>query len=85
MTEVMLRVDLAVDGYSVPAYDYVTAPDNGHGGTYLNARELEGAIALGCDLDDDTKPEYNFERIKLLDGRVFFMHGIDLDYLDGES
>ena len=79
--EVRLRDDLAEDGLGVPAFDYVTAPDNGHGRTYLFKEDLVGAIALR-DVEDEDKPEYNFEHIKLLDGRVFYILSIDLDYVE---
>ena len=82
MNGVMLRKDLAMDGVSIPAYDDVEEPDTGTGGTYLNQQELEGAYLIG-DNDDDTRPHYWFEHIRLKDGREYYVHGIDLDYETG--
>ena len=73
-----MRNDLAQEGYLIPAYDSIGS-SGGEGGTYLGADELRGAVSVG-DNDDDTKPEYNYEHIKLTDGRVFYVSGIDLDY-----
>ena len=74
---VEIRKDLM--GMSIPAYDDVAEPDTGIGSTYLNADELSGARLVG-DNDDDTRPHYAFEHIELTDGRMFYVHGIDLDY-----
>ena len=79
MGKVRLRKDLAQEGIAIPAYDDVTEPDNGVGETYLSDEDLRGAVLIG-DNDDDTKPHYAFEHIKLQDGRDFYVHGIDLDY-----
>jgi len=46
----------------------------------LGAEELEGAEQIP-DLCGDGDPEYWFNRIRLKDGRVFFMHSVDLDWL----
>jgi hypothetical protein len=78
MPRVRLRKDLG--GFFVPAYDSIEAPDNGIGTTMLCAEELDGAEQLP-DLCEDTEPEYCFNRIKLKDRRIFFMHGIDLDWI----
>ena len=75
---ICMRNDLAQEGYLIPAYDSIGS-SGGEGGTYLGANELRGAVSVG-DNDDDTKPEYNYEHIKLTDGRVFYVSGIDLDY-----
>ena len=82
MNGVELRKDLAIEGLSIPAYDDVVELDRGIGGTYLNEVELKGAKLVG-DNNDDTKPHYMFEHIKLKDGRLFYVHGIDLDYIGG--
>ena len=80
MPRVMMRQDLARDGYTVPAFDRIEAPDKGIGNTMLSAKDLEGAKQL-ADLCEDGEPEFWFNRIKLKDGRVFFMYGVDLDWL----
>ena len=49
---------------------------------YLTAKDLVGAQYLP-DLCSDDDPEYNYNRILLADGRIFFMVGVDLDF--GES
>ena len=78
---VMMRHDLAQEGYFVPAFDDIT--DHGHeiGNTYLTAWDLEGAEQLE-DLCTDSHPQYNFNRIQLKDGRIFFMYGADLDWIE---
>lgn len=75
---ICMRNDLAQEGYLVPYYDSIDST-GGVGGDYLGADELRGAVSVG-DNDDDTKPEYNYEHIKLTDGRVVYVSGIDLDY-----
>jgi hypothetical protein len=79
MNYVRMRDDLAGDDILIPCYDNVVEPDTGVGGTYLSKEELMGAYLIG-DNDDDTKPHYLFEHIRLVDKREFYVHGIDLDY-----
>lgn len=76
-TAVRMRDDLALNKEEVPAWVHLDAP-----ATYLKAQDLQGAKYLP-DLCDDTAPEYNYNRIELSDGRIFFMSGVDLDF--GES
>ena len=78
MQQVRMRADLYE--LFVPAYDSIEAPDTGLGSTMLGAEELEGAEQIP-DLCGDGDPEYWFNRIRLKDGRVFFMHSVDLDWL----
>ena len=80
VTSVKLRDDLAIDGYEVPAYARVAAPDTGLDEVYLSELDLMGAIELE-GTDDDTKAEYNFTKIQLTDGRVFYIRGVDLDWV----
>lgn len=76
---VRMRDDLALNGYTIPAYDSIQENDEGIGDTMLTSEDLKGAIY--CDIcEDDTKSEYNFTRVKLRDNRIFFVHGIDLDF-----
>jgi hypothetical protein len=69
-----MRDDLALNKAEVPAWVHLDAP-----ATYLEAQDLQGARYLP-DLCDDTAPEYNYNRIELADGRIFFMVGVDLDF-----
>lgn len=78
--KVSLRKDLAEEGVLVPAFDDITPSGHEIGDTYLGAKDLEDAEQIE-DLCDDTHPQYNFNRIKLKDGRVFFMYGVDLDWI----
>ena len=71
---VRMRDDLARDDVEVPAWTNLDAP-----AIYVNAKELEGAKFLP-DLCDEASPEYNYNRIELADGRIFFMIGVDLDF-----
>jgi hypothetical protein len=76
---VRMRDDLALEGYTIPAYDSIETNDEGIGDTMLTSEDLNGAIY--CDIcEDDTKSEYNFTRVKLKDNRIFFVHGVDLDF-----
>jgi hypothetical protein len=45
--------------------------------TYLNATELESAEEFDTGDDPDSHP---FFSVKLRDGRVFYMIGVDLDW-----
>jgi hypothetical protein len=71
-----MRDDLALRGDLVPAFESVVYPDEGVGVQYLTACDLDGAICL----PDENEDEYNFNRIKLKTGIVFYMRGIDLDW-----
>lgn len=82
MDKVRLRDDLAEEELGIPAYDAVEKFDIGIGLTYLFKNDLQEAQLIN-EIDDETKPEYNFEYIKLKDGRQFYVHGVDLDYERG--
>lgn len=77
---VRMRDDLALKGDLVPAYEGVIYPDEGVELRYLTACDLEGAINLPDECKDD-EPEYNFNRIKLKTGEVYYMRGVDLKWL----
>jgi hypothetical protein len=77
---VKMRDDLALRGVLVPAYEGVIYPDEGVDPRYLTADDLDGALNLP-DLCKDNEPEYNFNRIKLKTGEIFYMHGVDLDWI----
>ena len=69
-----MRKDLAHARVTVAGYDSIDEPDTGVGITWLNHRDLVGAVQLPDRCTDC--PEYNYNRIRLADGRVFFMHGM---------
>jgi hypothetical protein len=77
---VRMRNDLALRGDLVPAYEGVIYPDEGVDPRYLTAGDLDGALNLP-DLCGDDEPEYNFNRIKLKTGEIYYMHGVDLDWI----
>ena len=78
MSKVIMRQDLAREGYTVPAsatfsnYDTQDEPI-----LYLSAQDLEGAMEYDNGVDSDEHP---FIVVKLKDGRVFYMVGADLDW-----
>jgi hypothetical protein len=75
-TAIRMRDDLARDGYSVPAFiDKEGIPAHR---CYISADDLAESILLP-DLCDDTSLMYNFNRVQLKDGRIFFFIGVDLD------
>jgi hypothetical protein len=73
---VRMRDDLALRGDLVPAYEGVVYPDEGVEVQYLTACDLDGAVCL----PDQSEDELNFNRIKLKTGNVLYMRGIDLDW-----
>ena len=75
---VRMRDDLALRGDLVPAYEGVIYPDDGVDERYLSACDLDGAICLPDE--KESSPEYNFSRIKLKTGDIYYMRGIDLDW-----
>ena len=70
--KVALRRDLKEEGMLVPAFDSITSSGEEVGLTWLGFE----------DLVDDKHPAYNYNRIELKDGKVFYMLGIDLDWID---
>ena len=79
-SQVKMRADLALRGDLVPAYEGVVYPDEGVDPRYLTACDLDGALNLP-DLCGDNEPEYNFNRIKLKTGEIYYMCGVDLDWI----
>jgi hypothetical protein len=75
--KVRMRDDLALEGITVPAGLSFKDYDDLQEVTYLNATELEGAEEFDTGDDPDSHP---FCPVKLRDGRVFYMIGIDLDW-----
>ena len=80
MVPVKMRRDLAQGRYTVPAFDDILEDGEEVGDTYLSSHDLKGAMQLP-DLCDDTHAQYNFNRVQLKDGRIFFMIGVDLDWI----
>ena len=76
INSVRMRDDLARDGVMVPAWTALDAPVE-----FLSADELVGAKYLP-DLCKEDEPEFNYNRIELADGRIYFMVGVDLDFGD---
>ena len=73
-TSVRMRDDLALNKYQIPAWVQLSEPE-----VYLGAKDLEGAHYLP-DLCSDDAEEYNYNRVRLADGRVFLILGVDLDF-----
>lgn len=83
MSEVMMRKDLAEEELLVPASttfsDYDTRDEPV---IYLSEQDLEGAQEYDNGVDPDAHP---FIVVKLKDGRVFYMAGADLDWINEEE
>lgn len=75
--KVRMRDDLAEQGITVPAGLSFQDYDDLQEVTYLNATELEGAEEFDNGVDSDAHP---FIVVKLKDGRVFYMIGVDIDW-----
>jgi hypothetical protein len=75
--KVRMRDDLAKLGMTVPAGLSFLNYDDLQEITYLNSTELDGAIEIDTGDDPDSHP---FFPVKLRDGRVFYMIGVDLDW-----
>lgn len=75
--KVRMRDDLAEQGITVPAGLSFQDYDDLQEVTYLNATELEDAEEFDTGEDPDSHP---FFPVKLRDGRVFYMIGVDLDW-----
>jgi hypothetical protein len=87
MSAVRLRDDLAKDELLVPAWKswkgwhHDTASEYQGTLTYLDKADLDGATQLPDFYQKlNWHPSHNLNRIKLKDGRVFFMLGVDLDW-----
>ena len=77
--KVRMRDDLAEQGITVPAGLSFQDYDDLQDVTYLNATDLDGAVEVDTGEDPDSHP---FTPVKLKDGRVFYMIGVDLDWGD---
>ena len=76
INSVRMRDDLARNGVCLPAWTAWDSPVE-----FLSADELVGAKCLP-DLCKEDEPEFNYNRIGLADGRIYFMVGVDLDFGD---
>jgi hypothetical protein len=75
--KVRMRDDLAKQEMSIPAGLSFQDYDDLQEVTYLNATDLEGAVGYDTGEDPDS---HAFCPVKLRDGRVFYMIGVDLDW-----
>jgi hypothetical protein len=75
--KVRMRDDLAKQELSIPAGLSFKDYDDLQEITYLNATDLEGAVGYDTGEDPDS---HAFCPVKLRDGRVFYMIGVDLDW-----
>jgi len=75
-----MRKDLAREGIQIPAcfsysnYDTMDEPV-----IYLSAEDMDGAVSFDNGVDTD---DHAFCVVKLKDGKVVYMLGIDLDWGD---
>ena len=76
---VRMRDDLAKLEMSIPAGLSFQDYDDLQEITYLNATDLDGAVGYDTGEDPDS---HAFCPVKLRDGRVFYMIGVDLDWED---
>jgi hypothetical protein len=74
-----MRDDLAKLEMSIPAGLSFQDYDDLQEITYLNATDLDGAVGYDTGEDPDS---HAFCPVKLRDGRVFYMIGVDLDWED---
>jgi len=78
VTQVRMRKDLAEEGITIPAGKSWSVYDNLEDVIYLSAKDLEGAVE--CDTGEDPD-SHAFCPVKLADGRVYYMIGVDLDWI----
>ena len=79
---VRMRHDLAEDELLIPAGLSYSDYDDLHHDFYLSAEEMEGAETYDNGEDTDN---HAFNVIKLKDGRIVYMIGMDLEWLhEGE-
>lgn len=77
LNPVRMRDDLAQDGILIPAGARWENYDDLLDVVYLSAEDLEGAVEYDTGEDPDS---HAFCPVKLKDGRVFYMIGVDLDW-----
>jgi hypothetical protein len=74
---VHMRKDLAEDGVLIPAGKSYKDYDDLQEITHLSAEDMKGAVEYDTGEDPDS---HAFCPVKLADGRVFYMIGVDLDW-----
>lgn len=75
--QVRMRKDLAEEGVTIPAGLSYKNYDDLQDITYLSAQDMEGAVEFDTGENPDS---HAFCPVKLKDGRVFYMIGVDLDW-----
>ena len=75
--QVRMRKDLAEEGITIPAGLSYKDYDDLQEITYLSVEDMEGAVEFDTGEDPDS---HAFCPVKLKDGRVFYMIGVDLDW-----
>ena len=79
---VKMRKDLAEQGLTIPAGKSWSVYDNLEDVIYLSAEDLEGAVE--CDTGEDPD-SHAFCPVKLRDGQVVYMIGVDLEWFEEEE
>ena len=77
-----IRKDLAKEGATIPAGKSWSVYDNLEDVIYLSAEDLEGAVE--CDTGEDPD-SHAFCPVKLRDGQVVYMIGVDLEWFEEEE
>jgi hypothetical protein len=80
--QVRMRKDLAKEGITIPAGKSYKDYDDLQEVTHLSAEDMEGAEGYDTGEDPDS---HAFCPVKLKDGRVFYMIGVDLDWIYEEE
>jgi hypothetical protein len=80
--QVRMRKDLAEEGITIPAGLSYKDYDDLQEITHLTAEDMEGAVEYDTGEDPDS---HAFCPVKLKDGRVFYMIGVDLDWFSEEE
>ena len=80
--QVRMRKDLAEEGITIPAGLSYKDYDDLQEVIYLSAEDMDGAVEYDTGEDPDS---HAFCPVKLKDGRVVYMIGVDLDWFsEGE-
>ena len=78
-TPVRMRKDLAEEGLLIPAGKSWSDYDNLEDVIHLSAEDLDGAVEFDTGEDPDS---HAFCPVKLKDGRVVYMIGVDLEWFN---
>jgi hypothetical protein len=79
---VRMRKDLAKEGISIPAGLSYKDYDDLQEIIYLSAEDMDGAVEYDTGEDPDS---HAFCPVKLKDGRIVYMIGVDLDWFSEEE